>query len=135
MSISQSTNNWAKCFICQKETKENLQSADDGRKSLASLLSKFVSKNALGFDINQIQIEGEDLEITLNNNNACYHHSCKHAYNNRMYERQLGKEKCKLSLDSENEIKSPPCKCRMSTASSKVSPEECVCCFCKCCYC
>ena len=48
-----------------------------------------------------------------------------------MYERQLEKEKRKSSLDNENEVKSPPCKWRMSTTSSKVTPEEGVCCFCK----
>ena len=78
MSISQLAT------ICQKETKENLRSTGNGRKSLELLLPKFASKNDLGFDINQMQIEGEDLEITLNNNNACYHHSCKNAYSNRM---------------------------------------------------
>ena len=124
MSVSQSTTNWAKSFICQKETKENLQSTDDGRKSLASLSPKFASKNTLGFDINRIQTEREDLEINLNNNNACYHHSYKIVYNNRMYERHLVKEKCKSSLDSGNEIERLPCKRRMSTASSKVTPEE-----------
>ena len=70
MSISQSMTDWTKCFICQKKTKEKLRSTDEVRKSLASLLPKFSTKNALPFDIKRIQIEGQELEITLNNHNA-----------------------------------------------------------------
>ena len=70
MPISQSMTDWTKCFICQKKTKEKLRSTDEGWKSLASLLPKFLTKNALSFDIKRIQIEGHDPEITLNNNNA-----------------------------------------------------------------
>ena len=80
MSISQSMTDWTKCFICQKKTKEKLRSIDEGWKSLASLVPKFSTKNALSFDIKHIQMEGQDLEITFNNNNASYHRSCKNAY-------------------------------------------------------
>ena len=50
-------------------------------------------KNALSFDVKRIQIDGQDLEIKINNNNASCHGSCKNAYNNRIYKRQLKKEK------------------------------------------
>ena len=96
MSISQYMTDWTKRFICQKKkkkTKEKLRSTDEGRKSLESLLPKFSTKNALSFDIKRIQIKGQDLEITLNNNNVSHHHSCKNAYNIRMYKRQLEKER------------------------------------------
>ena len=83
MSISQSMTDWAKCFIYQKKTKDKLRSTD-----------------ALSFDIKRIQIEGQDSEITLNNNNASYHDSSKNAYNNRMHKRQLEKEKRIQTLKS-----------------------------------
>ena len=89
MSISQSMTDWTKCFICQKETKEKLRSTDEGWKSLASLLPKFSTKNPLLFDTKHIQIEGQELEITLNNNNASYHHSFKNAYNDRIINASL----------------------------------------------
>ena len=50
--------------------KEKLRSNDERRNSLASLLPKFSTKYALSFHVKRIQIEGQDLEITLNNNNA-----------------------------------------------------------------
>ena len=62
MSIWQSMADWAKCFICQKKTKEKLRSTDEGRKSLESLLPKFSTKNALSFDMKRIQVKGQDLK-------------------------------------------------------------------------
>ena len=62
MSIWQSMTDWAKCFICQKKTKEKLRSTDEGRKSLESLLPKFSTKNALSFDMKRIQVKGQDLK-------------------------------------------------------------------------
>ena len=53
---------------------------------LSSLLPKFAAKNALSFDFNHIQTVEQDFEVSLNINNASYHHSCKNAYNNGMYE-------------------------------------------------
>ena len=92
MSILQSMTDWTKCFICQKKTKEKLKSTDEGRK------------NALSIDIKHIQIQGQDLEITLNNSNASYHHS----YNSRMYKRQLEKENRRPNLKTEDIFKKSP---------------------------
>ena len=86
MFLSKSTTDWTKCFICQKVTKEKLRSTDKGQKTLSSLLPNLLQLNALSFDINRIQMGEQDLEVSLNINNASYHHSCKNAYNNRMYE-------------------------------------------------
>ena len=58
-------------------SKKKLKSTNEGRKSLASLSRKFSAKVALSFDFKRMQIEWQDLEITLNNNSASYHHSCK----------------------------------------------------------
>ena len=132
MSISQSMTDSTKCFICQKKTKEKFRSNDEGWKSLVSLSPKFSTKNALSFDIKCIQIEGQDLEITLNNNNASYHHSCKNAYNNRMYKRLLGKEKPSSNSESKYIIKSPPTKQQFSTASNKVTSGQDICYLCNC---
>ena len=131
MSISQSMIDWTKCFICQKKAKEKLRSTDEGRKSLASFLPKFSTKNALSFDIKRIQIEGQDLEITHNNNNASYQHSCKNAYNDRIYKRQLEKEKRSPNLESEDILKSLPIKRRLSIALNEVTSDQGICCFCK----
>ena len=78
-----------------------MRSTEEGRKSLGSPLLKCSTKNALSFDIKHVQIEGHDLETTLKNNNASYNHSCKNARNNRMYKRQLEKEKRSSTLESE----------------------------------
>ena len=76
--------------------------------SLASLFPKFSTKNALLFDIKHIKKQGQHLEITLSNNNASYHHSCKNTYNNIMYKRQPVKEKGSSNLKSEYILKGPP---------------------------
>ena len=109
-----------------------MRSTNEGRKGLTSLLPKFSTKNALSFDVKRIQIEGQDLEITLNNDNASYHHSCKNAYNNRMYKRQLEKEKRSSNFGSEDILRSPPTKRRLSVASNEVTSDHGFCCFCKC---
>ena len=97
MSILQSRIDWTKYFICQKKTKGKLRSTDEGQKILASLLPKFSTKNAL-FDIKRIQIEGQNLEITFNNNNSSYHHLRENAYDNGMYNCQFEKEKQSSNL-------------------------------------
>ena len=75
-----------------KVTKEKLRSTDEGRKTLSSLLPKFAAENAFSCDSNRIQMGEQDLEVSLNINNACYHHSCKNAYNSRNYERLIKKK-------------------------------------------
>ena len=72
------------------------------------------------------------MEITLNNNNASYHHSCKNACNNRKDKRQLEKEKRSSNLEIEDILKSPPTKRRLSTALNEVTSDQGICCFCKC---
>ena len=131
ISISQSITDWTKCFIGQKKTKVKLRSTDEGRKSLASLLPKFSTKNALSFDIKHIQIEGQDLETTVNNNKASYHHACKNVYNNRMHKRQLEKEKRSSNLESKDILKCPSTKRWLPTASNDVTSNQGICCFCK----
>ena len=97
-----------------------------------SLLPKFAAKNALSFDINCIQMGEQDLEVSLNINNASYHHSCKNAYNNRMYERLIGKEKRNTNAENEDILKSPPTKRRSTVSPNIETPSQAVCCFCKC---
>ena len=116
-------------FYMSKKTKEKMRSTDEGRKSFASLLPKFSMKNALSFGIKRIQIEGQDLEITLNNSNAFYHYSCKNAYNNKMYKRQLEKEERSSNLESEDILKNHTTKRRLSTASNEVTSGQGICCF------
>ena len=108
-----------------------MRSTDEGRKSLASLLPKFSTKNALSFDIKHIQIEGQDLETTVNNNKASYHHACKNVYNNRMHKRQLEKEKRSSNLESKDILKCPSTKRWLPTASNDVTSNQGICCFCK----
>ena len=89
-----------------------------------SLLPKFAAKNALSFDIHCIQMGEQDLEVLLNINNAAYHHSRKNAYNNRMYERLIEKEKRNTNAENEDILKSPPTK-RGSTVSPNIeTPNE-----------
>ena len=97
-----------------------------------SLLPKFAAKNALSFDINCIQMGEQDLEVSLNINNASYHHSCKNAYNNRMYERLIEKEKRNTNAENEDILKSPPTKRRSTVSPNIETPNQAVCCFCKC---
>ena len=112
MSLSKSTTDWTKCFISQKVTKEKLRSTDVGRKTLSSLLPKFAAKNALSFDINRIQMGEQNLGVSLNTNNASYHHSCKNAYNNRMHELLIEKEKRNTNAENKDILNSPPTKRR-----------------------
>ena len=79
--------------------------------------------------ISSIQIEGHDLETTLNNSNASYHHSCKNACNNRMYKGQLEKEKRSSTLESEDILKNPSTKRLFSTASNEVTSNQGICYF------
>ena len=76
------------------------------------MLPKFAAKNALSFDINRIQMGEQDLEVSLNINNGSSHHSCKNAYNNRMYECLIEKEKRNTNAENEDILKSPPTKRR-----------------------
>ena len=132
MSLSKSTADWTKCFICQEVTKQKLRSTDEGRKTLSSLLPKYAAKNALSFDINRIQMGEQNLEVSLNINNASYHYSCKNAYNNRMYERLIEKEKQNTNAKNEDILKSPPTKRRSIVSLNIETPNQAVCCFCKC---
>ena len=64
--------------------------------------------------------------------NASYHHSCKNAYNNRMYERLIEKEKRNTNAENEDILKSPPTKRRSTVSPNIETPSQAVCCFCKC---
>ena len=92
----------------------------------------FQRKMPLLFNIKPTQIEGQDLEITLNNSNASYHHSCKNAYDNRMYKRQLEKNKGSPNLESKYILKSPPTIRWLLTVSNEVISDKGICCCCKC---
>ena len=96
------------------------------------MLPKFAAKNALSFDISRIQMGEQDLEVSLNINNASYHHSCKNAYNNRMYERLIEKEKQNTNAENEDILKSPSTKRRSTVSPNIETPNQAVCCFCKC---
>ena len=96
------------------------------------MLSKFAAKNALSFGISRIQMGEQDLEVSLNIDNASYHHSCKNAYNNRMYERLIEKEKQNTNAENEDILKSPPTKRRSTVSPNIETPNQAVCCFCKC---
>ena len=74
----------------------------------------------------------QDLEVSLNINNASYHHSCKNAYNNRMYEPLIGKEKRNTNAENEDILKSPPTKRRSTVSPNIETPNQAACCFCKC---
>ena len=49
-----------------------------------------------------------------------------------MYKRQLKKEKLSSNLESEDNLKSPTTKQRLTMVSNEVNPEQAICCFCKC---
>ena len=69
-----------------------------GTKNAFFFVAKVCSKKCITFwhmEIYRIQMGEQNLGVSLNTNNASYHHSCKNAYNNRMYELLIEKEKTK----------------------------------------
>ena len=76
--------NWDLCFISQDEKKEELRSSIEGWETLASILPKLFSYDAVGFSFSRLQCNpnSNDLFNLFDKKNACYHHSCQIKYSN-----------------------------------------------------
>ena len=80
---------WHKCFLCQQNTAEKLQTpALDGYNSIVSNLLQFRQLNEVPVDIDFTQLDNEgDIEQTLVSNQAKCHKSCRLKINNTKLER------------------------------------------------
>ena len=89
-SIQQPTvTNWKLCMICQEDDEELLtypskskrKDVGSGYSSLADNLIKFSQLGELLFSLERLD-EGNGIEMTMINNEAQYHQSCRLKYNN-----------------------------------------------------
>lgn len=89
--------NWKKCCLCQTDKNEALQSPPthylcepekDGYAMLAKNIPLFEAINQLPIRLNTSRLnEGSGIEMTLRNNNAKYHRTCRLLFNNYKLER------------------------------------------------
>lgn len=91
---------WTKCIICQEESNESLRcptgssntsTAGAGYKSFAENLQNFNKIGALPKSLKVFRLlkEGQDIEISLRNNEAKWHDSCRLKYNKTKLNRAL----------------------------------------------
>lgn len=115
--------NWKLCVLCRMTTTESLacpanskrKDAGAGYKTLAFNLSQLqeIDQNPFGFDINDLG-SGDDIELTLSSNNACWHKSCRNKDNSTKIKRA---EKRKRD-NGDNSGKPSPVKTRKSIGDS-----------------
>ena len=99
---------WTRCFICQKDETERLQSSSQAMtgdkeqpyKELAKRILKFESINLLPvpIDIEKLKQGGFTLEYSLINHEAQFHKTCKNKFGKDKLERAKAKyEKARKS--------------------------------------
>ena len=108
-SIQQPTvTNWKLCMICQEDDEEPLthpskskrKDVGSGYSSLADNLIKFNQLGELPFSLERLD-EGNGIEMTMINNEAQYHQSCRVKYNNtklRRAEKRVESEKYSINV-------------------------------------
>ena len=98
---------WEKCFICQTETRETLQSSSEARSSdpakayndLGERILKFESLNLLPVPLNLDELSGGTaLGTSLLNHNAKFHKTCKLKFGNEKLEKAIKRHENKRSL-------------------------------------
>ena len=89
---------WEKCFICQTETRETLQSSSEARSSdpakaysdLGEGILKFESLNLLPVPLNLDELSGGTaLGTSLLNHKAKFHKTCKFKFGNKKLEKAI----------------------------------------------
>ena len=81
---------WEKCCLCQEDKRESLKwpsstshTVHDGYKNIATNVPLFHKLNALPIHLDPKRLDnGSGIEITLRQNNAKYHQSCRMIFNN-----------------------------------------------------
>lgn len=106
--------NWAKCCICQQDTKEKLiqpslfnrEQDRAGYGNIARNVPLFYEINALPILLNPTRLDdGDGIESTLTKNRAKYHQSCKLLFNNTKLERAQKRASSTAADDTEEEIR------------------------------
>ena len=98
---------WEKCFICQTETRETLQSSSEARLSdpakaysdLGECILKFKSLNLLAAPLNLDELSGVTaLGTWLLNHKAKFHKNCKLKFGNKKLEKAIIRQKNKRNM-------------------------------------
>lgn len=127
LSKQQESTDWSKCIICQKDNADdslicpNKKSDGAGYKPLVENLIKFKELDCLPFNLDRLD-DGDGIENTLKQNNACVHKLCKLEYGKSRLQR-AEKRKSVESGYSDGAQKSSKYtrQSRSSTAGSKTN--------------
>ena len=125
---------WEKCCLCQEDKREILicpsstsHTEHDGYNNIATNLPMFHELNALPIHLDPKRLNGSGIEMTLRQNNAKYHRSCRIMFNNT----KLGRaQKRAMSQKPTEETGAGPSKCTRRSISS-VTEKDCLCFFCE----
>ena len=100
---STSTTNWKLCCLCQHSTTEKLLNAtSSGYLTLASNIPQFYKINCMPIPLDPNTLDdGDEIQLTLEKNNATYHKSCKLKFQTSKLERKrksvsTSEEKCEV---------------------------------------
>ena len=127
---------WEKCCLCQEDKRESLKcpsstshTEHDGYKNIATNVPLFHKLNALPIHLDPKRLHnGSGIEITLRQNNAKYHQSCRMMFNNT----KLGRaQKRAMSHKSSEEAEAGPSKCTRRSISSVRFEKDYLCFFCE----
>ena len=110
------------------DTTEKTRSTNDGLISLSSSLEKFKVINVLPRKMLKLFSGGSDLLTTLQTNTACYHHTCRNMYNDKMYQCAEVKFEQGNVEHTEGEASVPHFKLKSRRESTSMG--ELSCCFC-----
>ena len=113
---------WAKCCLCQQQTKENLRTPQqDGYKSVAEHITTFQALNAMPIKLDPTRLDkGDGIEETLIRNKAQYHHLCQLKFSNSKLERAKKRPQSNTTDDQEES--------KIKVARSSHKPSACFIC-------
>ena len=111
---------WEKCFICQTETRETLQSSSEARSSdpakaysnLGERILKFESLNLLLVPVNLNQLSGGTAPGTsLLNHKAKFHKTCKLKFGNEKLEKAIKRHEKQEKYEEQSSSKGKSASC------------------------
>ena len=111
---------WEKCFICQTETRETLQSSSEPRSSdpakayndLDERILKFESWNLLPVPLNLDELSGGTaLGTSLLNNKAKFHKTCKLKFGNEKIEKVIKRHEKQEKFEEQSSSKGKSASC------------------------
>ena len=111
---------WEKCFICQTETRETLQSSSEARSSdpakaysnLGERILKFESLNLLLVPVNLNQLSGGTAPGTsLLNHKAKFHKTCKLKFEDKKLEKAIKRQEKQEKYEEQSSSKGKSALC------------------------